>query len=125
MSEVNSAGFSTTVLPAASAGAIFHASISSGKFQGMIWPDHADRHLIGGNSRSCNCGPARVMIEMSGGQRHVEIAGLADRLAVVERLQHRKQPGMALQHAGQCIEMTRAAVAAELCPQRLAPCARR
>ncbi len=35
---VNSAGFSTTVLPAASAGAIFQASISSGKFHGMIWP---------------------------------------------------------------------------------------
>ena len=35
---VYSAGFSTTVLPAARAGAIFQASISSGKFQGMIWP---------------------------------------------------------------------------------------
>ncbi len=31
-------GFSTTVFPHASAGAIFHASMSSGKFQGMIWP---------------------------------------------------------------------------------------
>ncbi len=29
---------STTVLPAASAGAIFQASISSGKFHGMTWP---------------------------------------------------------------------------------------
>ena len=29
------AGFRTTVFPAASAGAIFHASMSSGKFQGM------------------------------------------------------------------------------------------
>ena len=38
VSGVVSAGFSTTVFPAASAGAIFHASISSGKFQGMIWP---------------------------------------------------------------------------------------
>ena len=38
VSDVNSAGLSTTVLPAASAGAIFQASISSGKFQGMIWP---------------------------------------------------------------------------------------
>ena len=38
VSGVNSAGFSTTVLPAASAGAIFQASISSGKFQGMICP---------------------------------------------------------------------------------------
>ena len=38
VSGVVSAGFSTTVFPAASAGAIFHASISSGKFQGMICP---------------------------------------------------------------------------------------
>ncbi len=38
MSGVVSAGFSTTVLPQASAGAIFQAAISSGKFQGMIWP---------------------------------------------------------------------------------------
>ena len=35
---VCSAGFSTTQLPAAMAGASFHAAISSGKFQGMIWP---------------------------------------------------------------------------------------
>lgn len=35
-SGVVSAGFSTTVLPVASAGAIFQASISSGKFHGMI-----------------------------------------------------------------------------------------
>jgi hypothetical protein len=35
---VVSAGLSTTVLPQASAGAIFHAAISSGKFHGMIWP---------------------------------------------------------------------------------------
>ncbi len=38
VSGVVSAGLSTTVLPQASAGAIFHASMSSGKFQGMIWP---------------------------------------------------------------------------------------
>src|SRR5260370_29176383 len=36
VSGVNSAGFKTTVFPVASAGAIFHASISHGKFQGMI-----------------------------------------------------------------------------------------
>ncbi len=33
---VCSAGFSTTQLPAASAGASFHTAISSGKFHGMI-----------------------------------------------------------------------------------------
>ncbi len=37
-SGVNSAGLNTTVLPQASAGAIFQASISSGKFHGTIWP---------------------------------------------------------------------------------------
>jgi hypothetical protein len=35
---VEGAGLSTTVLPMARAGAIFHASISMGKFHGMIWP---------------------------------------------------------------------------------------
>ena len=38
VSGVVSAGLSTTVFPAASAGATFQASISSGKFQGMTWP---------------------------------------------------------------------------------------
>ena len=38
MSEVCSAVLTTTEQPAASAGPIFQASISSGKFHGMIWP---------------------------------------------------------------------------------------
>ena len=38
VSGVVSAGFRTTVLPQASAGASFHAAMRSGKFQGMIWP---------------------------------------------------------------------------------------
>ena len=38
VSGVCSAGFSTTVQPVARAGPHFHACISSGKFQGMIWP---------------------------------------------------------------------------------------
>ncbi len=38
VSGVDSAGLSTTVLPQASAGAIFQAAISSGKFHGMICP---------------------------------------------------------------------------------------
>ena len=37
VSGVVSAGFSTTVFPVARAGAIFHASINRGKFQGMTW----------------------------------------------------------------------------------------
>jgi hypothetical protein len=38
VSGVYSAGFSTTVFPAASAGATFQASISSGKFHGITCP---------------------------------------------------------------------------------------
>ena len=38
VSGVSSAGLSTTVLPAASAGASFHAAIDSGKFHGVISP---------------------------------------------------------------------------------------
>ncbi len=38
VSGVCSAGFSITQFPVASAGASFHAAISSGKFHGMIWP---------------------------------------------------------------------------------------
>ena len=38
VSDVNSAGLKTTVLPAARAGAIFHDSISRGKFHGTICP---------------------------------------------------------------------------------------
>ena len=38
MSGVSSAGFNTTVLPAASAGASFHEEIASGKFHGTMRP---------------------------------------------------------------------------------------
>ncbi len=38
VSGVSSAGFSTSVLPAASAGPIFQEAIASGKFQGVISP---------------------------------------------------------------------------------------
>jgi hypothetical protein len=38
VSGVSDAGFRTTVLPRASAGAIFHIAWRSGKFQGVIAP---------------------------------------------------------------------------------------
>ena len=38
VSGVSSAGLSTTVFPAASAGATFHAAMTSGKFHGTIRP---------------------------------------------------------------------------------------
>ncbi len=53
VSGVVSAGFRTTVLPQASAGAIFQAAISNGKFQGMICPaTPSGRALRPGNAYS-------------------------------------------------------------------------
>ncbi|MGY4199303.1 hypothetical protein ACVIM9_008644 [Bradyrhizobium sp. USDA 4520] len=105
-------------MPAASAGAIFHASISSGKIPRNDLPDHANRHLIG-EFALLQLRPAGVIEEMARSERHVEIAGFPDRLAVVDRLQHGEQPGVTLQHARQRIEMTRATVTAKLCPRCL------
>ena len=52
VSGVCSAGLSTTVHPAARAGATFHAAISRGKFHGMIWP-----HTPTGSRRVYTCMP--------------------------------------------------------------------
>ena len=51
---VYSAGFRTTVLPIASAGAIFQESIRSGKFHGMIWPQ-TPRGSRPGSASSISC----------------------------------------------------------------------
>ena len=40
---VGDAGLSTEQLPAANAGASFHAAISNGKLNGMIWTHHTER----------------------------------------------------------------------------------
>ena len=85
VSGVVSAGFSTTVLPQASAGASFHAAISSGKFQGMTCPaTPSGRGLRPGKRVLELVGPARVVKEMRRGQGHVDIARLANRLAAVQ-----------------------------------------
>ena len=91
VSGVVSAGLSTTVLPAASAGAIFHASISSGKFHGMIWPATPSGRGAPVRERVVELvGPAGVVEEVRGGERQVDVARLLDRLAAVERLEHRE-----------------------------------
>ena len=56
---------------------------------------------------------------MAGDQRDVDVAGLADRLAVVDGLQRRQQPRMALHQPGERIEMAGAAMAAEPVPAGL------
>ena len=77
--------------PHASAGAIFHASISSGKFHGMIWPATPSGRGAPVRERVLELvGPARVVEEVRGGEREVDVARLLDRLAAVQRLEHRE-----------------------------------
>ena len=55
---VYSAGFSTTVFPAASAGAIFQASMRSGKFHGMICPQTPTGRVPGNSPSISEAQPA-------------------------------------------------------------------
>ena len=106
VSGVVSAGLSTTVLPQASAGASFQAAISSGKFHGMIWP-----HTPSGARRRAGegpgqlVGPARVVEEVRGGERDVDVARLRDRLAAVHRLDHRQLARLLLEQARDAVEV--------------------
>jgi hypothetical protein len=83
VSGVNSAGFSTTVQPAAKAGAIFQASISSGKFHGMICPT-TPTALWPANSVSSACAQPAWWMKWRIAKRNVDVAAFADRLAIVE-----------------------------------------
>ena len=86
---VVSAGLSTTVLPAARAGAIFQASIRNGKFHGITWPGDAQRLRVRSEAGVLQLvGPAGVVEEVRRRRRDVDVARLLDRLAVVDRLQH-------------------------------------
>ena len=114
---VVSAGLSTTVLPIASAGASFHASISSGKFHGMTWPDDAERRDLPARGDVVELvGPAGVVEEMRGGHRHVEVARFLDRLAAVHRLGDGELAGAVLQQAGDAVDVLGALLARHLAP---------
>ena len=106
VSGVVSAGLSTTVLPAARAGAIFQASISSGKFQGMTWAATPSGRGSGPKPGVAELvGPAGVVEEVGGHQGDVDVAALADGLAVVDRLEHRQLAGPLLHQAGQPVQV--------------------
>ena len=105
-----SAGFSTTVQPQASAGAIFHMPIISGKFHGTIAADDAHRlaHRVGERVRPGRddlsvdlVGQARVVAERVHHRRQVLAADRRDRLAGVERLELHQRILVALDEVGE------------------------
>jgi hypothetical protein len=98
-------------------GAIFHASISSGKFHGMICPTTPQGHVLG-ELLFEKLRPTRVVIEMPRHQRDIDVATLADGLAVVHRLENREQPRMFLHQPRDGIQVACARVGSECLPSR-------
>ena len=98
---VVSAGFRIATFPHASAGASFHAAMDSGKFQGTICADDAERlDLDRVDAVAELVGPAGVVEEVRGRERDVDVAGLPERLAPVDRLDDRELAGALLDQAG-------------------------
>ena len=101
VSDVVSAGLRTTVLPAASAGAIFHAAISSGKFQGMICPATPTGATLRFGKRVFELvRPAGVIEEVRGRERDIDVARFFDRLAAVHRFDDGERARFFLNQAG-------------------------
>ena len=77
--------------------------------------DHAQWYMLrplGGQQLR----PAGVVIEVAHRQRHINVAALADGLAVVQRFEHGKQTRMLLQAAGQGIQELGTLVPAQRSP---------
>ena len=100
------------MLPQARAGPHFQASIISGKFHGMIWPDHADRLPQGvGKEIAADrdrlafdlVGPAGVVAKAVDDALHVA-ARIADGLAAVERFEDGHVLGIFLDQVGEAEE---------------------
>ena len=126
VSGVSSAGLSTTVLPAASAGASFHAAIVSGKFQGVIsaTTPSGSRKVMptpaghGDRVPEVALRPGRVVAE--GVDHHLHLAArVADRLAGVARLEHRQRLQLAGQRVGQPVQQRRAVARRDRAPGRV------
>ena len=63
-------------------------------------------------------GPAGVVVEVAGDERDVDVAGLADGLAVVECFEDGELAGVLLHLAGERVEIAGALVAGERLPAR-------
>jgi hypothetical protein len=82
-------------------------------------PGHAQRLRVGPVARPGQLvGPAGVVEEVRGDQRDVDVAGLPDRLAVVQRLQDGELAGPLLDDPGDPVQVLAAVRTGELLPRR-------
>jgi len=61
--------------------------------------------------------PTRVVVEVPRDEGHVDVARLADRLAVVHRLEDREKPRVLLHAARDCVQVAGARVRRERFPR--------
>ena len=126
LSGVVEAGLSTTVFPAARAGAIFQASIRSGKFQGMTWAATPSGFATRpGESVFELVRPAGVVPEVVRGERDVDVAQFLDRLARVHRLEDRELAAALLEDPRDPEQVLGALAARQVAPARPLRAARR
>jgi hypothetical protein len=104
VSDVYSAGFSTTVLPAAERRRDLPGQHQQREVPGNDLADDADRRQPR-ELAVAQLRPARVVVEVARDERDVDVARLADRLAVVERLEHREQARVLLHLARDRVEV--------------------
>ena len=77
----------------------------------------ADAHRLGaGKLAGDQRGPARMVVEVARDERNVGVARLADRLAVVDRLQHRQEALALLDQPRQRVKRAGARIAGERAP---------
>ena len=101
VSGVVSAGLRTTVLPVASAGRDLPRQHQQREVPRDDLAGHAERAGARAQAGVVELvGPARVVEEVRRGQGDVDVAGLADRLAVVQRLEDGELAGALLQQPG-------------------------
>jgi hypothetical protein len=126
VSGVVSAGLRIAAFPHASAGASFHAAIRSGKFQGTICAANAAGR--DGTAREPVhelVRPPRVVEEVRGRERDVDVARFLDRLAAVERLDDRQLARPLLDEARDAEHVLAALERRERRPLRLGGAGRR
>src|SRR5581483_6599423 len=80
-------------------------------------PDHSARFIIP-KFLVEQLRPARVIVEMPGHQRDVNVPALANGLAIVHRFEHRQQSRMLLHKACQRVQITGARMSARCTPFR-------